>query len=350
MKERIGFVAIGQAGGNIGQLFENKGFPVLYVNTSTEDLSTLKSAKHKYHIEHGEGCNKDRNKAKQLVIDDFDNIVGKIDDTLKTDIIFVIFASGGGTGSGAGPMLIDLMLDGESDQDRSVGAITILPSNSESIKSQVNAYECFTELVNISSSCCCFIIDNNAGEKMELNPKFVNAFTSFVEIPDMYKSDKGNIDTAEVIEALKSHGMATVESYKVSNMASIVEGFNKNIYAPLQMDHVVKYISVACSSSIKDLSDIEKSVGTAWDSYRAYTENEAIVMLSGLSYPTDRLKKIHDVIHGNRDVIVKNLSSGQDVKLEADFDFLNTTDHIERAESRPRQSRKDIINRYCKKR
>ena len=41
MKNKIAFVAVGQAGGNIGQLFEDRGFNVLYINTSQEDLDTL---------------------------------------------------------------------------------------------------------------------------------------------------------------------------------------------------------------------------------------------------------------------------------------------------------------------
>ena len=60
MKNKIAFVAVGQAGGNIGQLFEQKGYNVLYINTSQEDLDTLEKAKFKYHIPNGEGCNKDR--------------------------------------------------------------------------------------------------------------------------------------------------------------------------------------------------------------------------------------------------------------------------------------------------
>ena len=77
MKKKIAFIAIGQAGGNIGQLFEERGFSVLYLNTSEEDLSTLSGAKYKYHITGGEGCNKDRKKAKQLVIDDYDQKAGR---------------------------------------------------------------------------------------------------------------------------------------------------------------------------------------------------------------------------------------------------------------------------------
>ena len=92
MKNKIAFVAVGQAGGNIGQLFEQKGYNVLYINTSQEDLDTLEKAKFKYHIPNGEGCNKDRRKAKQLVIDDFDQIAAEIETKIKSELIFVIFA------------------------------------------------------------------------------------------------------------------------------------------------------------------------------------------------------------------------------------------------------------------
>ena len=87
MKNKIAFVAVGQAGGNIGQLFEQKGYNVLYINTSQEDLDTLEKAKFKYHIPNGEGCNKDRRKAKQLVIDDFDQIAAEIETKIKSELI-----------------------------------------------------------------------------------------------------------------------------------------------------------------------------------------------------------------------------------------------------------------------
>ena len=74
MKDKIAFIAVGQAGGNIGQLFESMGYTVLYINTSREDLETLENAKFRYHVSNGEGCNKDRHKAKQLIVEDFDNI------------------------------------------------------------------------------------------------------------------------------------------------------------------------------------------------------------------------------------------------------------------------------------
>ena len=213
MKKKIGFVAIGQAGGNIGKLFEDKGFSVLYLNTSQEDLQTLKNAKYTYHIAGGEGCNKDRAKAKRLVMEDFDNISKEIYEKMDVSMIYVVFAAGGGTGSGCGPMLIDLLLGdiaaGESKVE-SVGAITVIPSEKESPKTQINCYECFEELTAISSIASVMIIDNSKGDKLILNQHLVNVFYNFIEIPNRHKDERGNIDRAEIEETLKSKGMLIV--------------------------------------------------------------------------------------------------------------------------------------------
>lgn len=96
MKKDIGFVAVGQAGGNIGSALEEKGFNILYLNTSSEDLSTLETAKHKYHIKGGEGCHKDRDKAKGLLAENLDEILDQVKSCVPEKIIFVIFSTGGG--------------------------------------------------------------------------------------------------------------------------------------------------------------------------------------------------------------------------------------------------------------
>lgn len=321
MKDKIGIIAVGQAGGNIGQLFEESGYSVLYLNTSQEDLDTLKNAKHKYHITGGEGCNKDRNKAKQLVIDDFDNIAEQIDEILKCEILFVVFAAGGGTGSGAGPMLMDLLLDGSS---RFVGAVTVLPAQTESIKAQINAYECFAELVQIEASAAVFVIDNNNGEKMQLNPQFVNSFNGFVDIPEKYRSDRGNIDTAEVMESLKAHGMAVVMQYGNSKMADILSSLNKTIYAPLEPDKRIKYITGAFDESVRNFIDLQKTVGIPVDIFRAYSgKDKAHLMLSGLSYPKTR--------------------------LDNDINFLSAPAAPVQPKTGKQQSRQEIMSRYLRK-
>lgn len=336
---KTGFVAIGQAGGNIGQLLEKKGYPVMYLNTSTEDLDTIKDGKYKHHIQNGEGCNKDRNKAKQLIVDDYDAVADMIDNTLKTEFIFVIFSAGGGTGSGAGPMLVDML----ASDGRSVGIITVIPSAQESIKTQINAYECFKELVEIDNSGCCFILDNDKGrDRLAINTIFVNALHAFLQIPERYHSKKGNIDNAEIIESLKAHGMAYVGWYPDTEAAKLV-AFDKSVFAPMQADKVVKYITYAAHESLADITDITTATGEPWDSFRAYTPKESVILLSGLSYPVDRLDKLQAQVNDNRESIIKNLSGGKGTKLEAGFDFLEADRQVKKPE---KVSRNDIFKKY----
>lgn len=340
MYNKIGFVSIGQAGGNIGRLLEKRGFSVLYMNTSLEDLATLKDVKHKYHITGGEGCNKDRTKAKQLVVSDFDNIFSKINDTLKVEMIFVIFAAGGGTGSGAGPMLADMLIAEGVD----VGIITILPSMTESIKTQINSYECFSELIRIENTGSCFILDNSKSlDRLNLNALFINAFCSYLQIPEKYHNKRGNIDKAEILESFKAHGMAKVKQYSDTSITELVN-INKDIYAQMEHDKVIKYLVCACDESVLNMKEITTVTGEPFDIFRAYTQKEAILLMSGLSYPMTRLETINERIQSNKDTIIKNLSSGLNASLTGSFDFL--TSKPEQKPKKTHKTRDDIFSKY----
>lgn len=341
MKNKIAFVAVGQAGGNIGKLLEENGFSVLYMNTSKEDLNTLEHVKFKYHITGGEGCNKDRHKAKQLIVDDFDNIVSEIESKLKADIIFIIFASGGGTGSGAGPMLTDLLLD----EGKTIGTITILPAPEESVKSHINAYECFIELTEIGGTGACFILDNARGEKINLNSRFVDTFTVFLEIPDRHRSIKGNVDKAEIMETLKAHGMAVVMREKSDSSEEMIASVKENIFAPLEADRTVKYITASMAGNVK-MADLEKAVGMPIDNFQTYNDEETICCMSGLTYPQTRFDDIYKKVSENKDLIKKNLAATHESGMKRDINFLEEMKPERKQDIQRPKSRRDIMSKY----
>jgi len=213
MKNNIGFITIGQAGGNIGLFLQELGYKVLFMNTSQEDLDTLKKAEHKYHIKNGEGCNKDRDKAKKLIYEDFSAISEQIRQNFKDEeFIYVIFSSGGGTGSGSSPMLIELLIQHEN---KKVGAITTLPDQKEPSRPFINAYECFTELESIKNICATFILDNSKQDKFVINKEFVELFDSFISISEHHNTG-GNIDTAEMKELLSTRGATIIGKVSTS--------------------------------------------------------------------------------------------------------------------------------------
>lgn len=342
MKKKISFVAVGQAAGNIGRLFERAGYAVLYVNTLQEDLDTLEGAKFRYHIPQGEGCNKDRRKAKQLVIDDFDNIAAEIESKAGAEMTFLIFASGGGTGSGAGPMLADLLLD----EGKSVGVITILPALDESIKSQINAYECFSELTEIAGTGACFIIDNGAGDRLQLNHDFVDAFLAFLDIPSKHRSIRGNIDKAEIMETLKAHGAAVMVRSDGKESADVIRDAGRGVFAPLETDRAVKYITASFAGDVY-MEDLEKAFGTPVDNFRTFNEEETICCMSGLTYPQERLEAVYSRVAGNKELVRKNLAAARGTALKKGVNFLEGMDlEPGKAEAKKPQSKRDIMSRY----
>jgi hypothetical protein len=337
----VGFIGVGQAGGNIVQLFEQKGYPVMYINTSQEDLNTLKDSKYVYHITGGEGANKDRDKAKQLVIDDYDNIAAMVDKVMDCEILFIVFSSGGGTGSGTGPMLIDLMLD----ENRKVGAVTILPTDEESVKTKYNSYECFRELLSLDKMASMFILDNSRADKFYINERFVNMFDNYMHIPKMYSSMKGNIDDAEIKEMLLTHGMGCVYSSDNTNIAGLTKSICDGIYAPIEGDKV-KYIALAADDSISSFEGLHKAIGVSYDEFRTYTDGDCVLMLAGMNYPLSRLDEIHSDVLSGKDIIINNTTINRQ-ELKDDFDFLRKAPNtMPRAEPK---SKRDIMAKYLKR-
>ncbi len=350
MRKKIGFVAIGQAGGNIGKLFEDKGFSVLYLNTSQEDLRTIRDAKYTYHIAGGEGCNKDRAKAKRLVVEDFDNIGREIYEKMDVSMVYVIFASGGGTGSGCGPMLIDLLLGDIASGDsriESIGAITVIPDEKESPRAHINCYECFEELTGIEGIASVMAIDNSKGDKLALNQRLVNVFNDFIEIPNRHKDVRGNIDRAEIEETLKSKGMLVVTKIpaKQSTTAAVLESFKRSVFAPIEPDRVIKYIAISSTGAV-DVDAMRKEVGVPVDVFQTYNDRATICCLAGLNYPKTRLEAVYRKAVENQELILKNLQAVSEPKMKKGVDFLSSSKQPATEVGKPKTSRRELMKKY----
>ncbi len=311
MKKEIGFVAIGQAGGNIGKLFEKMGYTVLYINTSEEDLKTLPDAAHKYHLEGGDGCNKDRTKAKKLLARNLEKVMKEISGKVPQKLVFTIFSAGGGTGSGIGPALTAVL---QQELDKVTGAITILPSENESVKAHVNAWDCVRELADIEEIGASFFIDNNSDRgKMKLNDIFVKLLDDFISIPEKKTSALGNIDRAEIKEVLSTKGAAVISrtSKQDTTTARVIEHLRKGIFAEMDEVKAVKYIAIlaAGSQTTINLQALQAEFGTAYDIFQGFEAEQTICCLSGLRFPFSRMEKIKKKAMENQEDIVNSFNA-----------------------------------------
>lgn len=325
MKKDIGFVCVGQAGGNVGSLFESKGYNVLYINTSKEDLGTLKDALHIYHIKDGEGCYKNRDAAKKLLARNIDPVINEIKSKMDNKFIFFIFAAGGGTGSGMTPFLMDILINEEffdenDEPNKVVGCIPIIPDKSETPTAKMNACECFNEIATIEGMGNIFPLSNEIPDgyggdydryKLHVNKKFVEYFDTFVSIPSNHKSAAGNIDRAEIKEMLSTYGMAVISiTDKKFGMSKIVDGLKNNIFARLESstgDRTLKYVASSTTEPL-NYDTIKIEFGQFLDEFHTINQEKNIVYMCGLRLPMTVLTELRASVDAIEKDLVRSIS------------------------------------------
>lgn len=309
---KANFIAIGQAGGNIGFLLENKGLNGIYINSSNEDLDTL-NVENKYCIQGADGCNKNRNKAKAYIKSDVQNVLTKIRNTIDSDIVFVIGSAGGGTGSGSLPVICDVV----SKLGKIVCAVSILPNEIESVQTHINTYEVIKELSQVEKLGSIFLIDNNKNAKKSvLNEKFVNLIVSLLSVVE-YKSFDGNIDSAEIKNFLSKKGFCTIAKVKKENHKIFDKLKNSDVFADIENDKVISYAIISTKSNLTE-KDISSNFGVALDVYKNKQNEFDFMALTGLSLPLERLKCIKNRLNKDKNEIEKNRNS-----VSKSFDVFN---------------------------
>ena len=304
--EHVGFVTVGQAGGNVGKELMKRGYEVLFLNSSLQDLETLGDITHFYHIKSGEGSAGDRNKVMELAETDIDNIIAEINAKILCEHVFVIFSAGGGTGSGLSPALIHIIA---TQTSKKVGACVILPDSNEVARVLLNAYECVYELSEIKEMGACFFIDNNSlPNRHDINKIFATTFDSFIQAAKHHSID-GNIDLEEVKTLLSTPGAAVLGATRKYTCtepkdgrqspvtperisASLTQALRKGIFAPIENDRLLTRMGI---STADDLSiEVLRQEFGEWDIFQGRNPDQNVVILTGLSFPHERLTEIKE--------------------------------------------------------
>ena len=316
MKNLIGFVGVGQCGGNITYLFQSTNYKTFYVNTSKEDLNTLQTDNF-YHIAEAQGSNHNRMKALDYVKIHYKNILDAIQSKFVTQkIIYLVFSTGGGTGSGISPLLLDMLAT--HCEDKVFGAVCILPDLNESISIQVNAYNCMTQLSNIKKLASVFVLDNSKYNKDVVNQNFYNAFESVISLPK-HVSTKGNIDVSEIKEMLSVRGISVVATSKNNDYTSIIKSLDQSCFA-YQKDKKVVYATLSQKDDIdtKCLFDV---IGTPYDVFMNYNDTQYVVCFSGMSFPKDRIATIKNIIDIQKGEITSAIENAKNNSIKNELDW-----------------------------
>ena len=306
IKEYVTFLGVGQCGCNIAYEAEQLGYDTLLINTSLEDLNSIKGAKHKYHIKNGEGASKKRTKAKELAIDSIDEILDKLNQHCCKEIVVLCFSMSGGTGSALAPIIAKILSD-----TKIVVCVAVIPDETdESIIACDNTYQCISELEQVDTGSI-FILDNKKNQnKFAINKEFINIFDCFLSAE--YSSKKGNMDNAEIKEMLSTKGFSilTKVSRDKTTTANLINSVYENrIYSPIETDKALKYIGLSLSKENVNKNDLAKEFGEPLDSFVGYDQSYSMLIVSGLTLPITRINQIKSKVDLNKDNILNNLTS-----------------------------------------
>lgn len=288
MKERILFECVGQAGGNVGQLLMDKGYICHFINSSLDDLNAIDvKDSYKFHIPNAMGCSKDRRKAMRFAREYYKLMTETIDRRFAMqDIVYFVFSLGGGTGSGIAPMLLDYL--SSNNPSKHYGAIVILPSTSEPIKSQVNAIEAYNQLKKIGNLKNIFVLDNNCGmNKLSINQEFVELFDELIDItrPDL----RGVIDQDELSTVLTTKGMIAMGYFDNEEDSVKNALINDSIFAPFKRN--CERVAISICDDI-DVEVIERATNYPNDIYVGYNDEKNFIALCGMPLSTTRIENL----------------------------------------------------------
>lgn len=286
MREQFGVLALGQCGGNIGLEFERLGYTTVYVNTSKEDLSTIKGT-HKIHIPNSDGAAKDRKRVLQLAAEHIGDIVEKITTILPQKYIICTFSASGGTGSGLSVPIMTYLAQ--------IGRICMpavaLPDHSvESAKACENAYNACAELISINKLGATFLLDNARGDKFAINGRFARELDSFINLKN--SSVYGVIDPAERKQVLSCSGIANIAklSKAKSTASEVIQDLNEGIYASIE-SKIAYYLALSTSNKSLDVQELTSEFKGIYDVFTGVSEATTIAVLAGLQWPMKRIEK-----------------------------------------------------------
>lgn len=342
-------IGVGNCGSQVTNLAGQKYpelFDSVYINTSESDLSMVTSNEGlKFKIgdkKDVEGSGKNRAKMKEFLQKDIERILG--DEPLQELVknkryAFIVVSAAGGTGSGAGPILMEIMQ--QLFPDVNFILVGVLPQIGASLMEQGNTLEFLTELYDVLSDQTTYMIyDNESTAELPptkalevVNENIVEDMRILTGI-DNYPTPYESIDEADMESILTTPGRILVvritknlteksmEDNSLSDM--IVKSIKQSCHAETDRNKkvvrwgIITYFSDRVNSLYDpELTGLQDFIGTPIERFNHNAINESgkeslnfmYLVASGLSPINDRVKRVTDRIEELKAALASDDSS-----------------------------------------
>lgn len=298
LKEKTAILGLGCYGGKQAKEFiSTYGYKGSAANGSDQDLKALGGSIPKYHLEGFDGFGGHRDKALECLQEngEFLDYV----EAIKEQIVFLIFAGGGSTGSGCAPIVAELLMQ---KPGRIVCPVIALPSSDEAIDKHSNAYQAVQELQELDGLGATFFINNDVERDYDnINTTFAKLLDTFLT-NDSY-GERNNFDESERLEMLRDSGAMVLSLHKSgTDQTAMVDKLIRNgIFAPIEDTQVVEHIAVIHSgnnNSDLDTNMLISDIGKPRNVFEGYNGRSTLIAASGLDFPVTHVSKLGEIAKG----------------------------------------------------
>lgn len=322
-----GVIGCGNAGSQIADLAQNEGFDCFIINSSIRDMTTVNFPQERMAIiGEGRGVGKDRAKSKEYmklcIKEQVINAKVFKDFMDLKEVVFIVSSTGGGTGSGLAPTLLNLLQ--HMYPNTKFILVGILPTNEESYDTLENTIAYMQELTKLN--CTFMSYDNNKGPKLTINKEIVadfkvirgdyidTALNDAIDENDMNEilDNKGRIVVGRVneIENNSPINELLLDSITSNNYATNIDGVSGKVKFG-----VMSTLTAQLSTKFDDnILAIRKTIGEGilFKNIAKGNDNKIAVIATGLELPSNRMTEIVDKVNEIKLQIEENIDKTVD--------------------------------------
>lgn len=324
MSLKIKAIGIGAAGNKaVMQLIKDRVVPVtdtLLINSTTRDIPEGIDQNSIVLIGNTGGCGKDRDLAKQMMIDYLQSVEeNPIDALIDGDEKMILLCSSteGGTGSGASVILSKYIQAITKSEETPNGipvnmvSFTGFEDDARGLKNTVEWFKDLDESVmvqSISNKSCLPMVDNNRRAAEEYANKVFSQRVRILIGKDLNPSDS-NVDNMDLYKLNTAPGYMTVEYIDLEKISepeqfndSIQTMIDKSVSLPTEPSAKRLGVIVSASNRIQGLIDegydqLIKKYGFPTEIFRHKQDGEGVdsvaVIASGMKLPIDEIKEVY---------------------------------------------------------
>ena len=338
-----GIIGLGNTGNQVAALAKKtKEIPSIAINASEKDIDAVKGYIEAIIFGDRAGCGKDRRLAKKFVKENIKQLIAEeqlVKFMDEVEYVFVVTSCGGGTGSGMGPIITDVLNQyynhniEEGQKGKIFINVGVLPDIGESVGAQRNTLEYLAEMSSLGGS---YMLFDNGSVKGSSKEVFTTVNSDIVRAISIIRGDYSRntpfqmIDDKDLHKIITQPGMIFMDfmdgiyEEKIPVEGSIedmlIDHINKeNHMVRIDRDKIVKRMAFISNLSTEvhpyfdeNLPKIREIYGEPIEDYRHFAineddddENYLALILSGLSLPENRLKVIKHRVDSVEEALAK---------------------------------------------